>query len=257
MVLLFIVFVSCVSYFIYYYKDARNSFEEMESMAPAISVSPVSQAEDFSDSESEEPVPSEASSSVPSILPQFQNLYAQNSDLIGWVKIEGTNINYPVMFTPNDAEFYLHRNFQKNDETRGLPFLDGGTILGQSSNYIIYGHDMKDGTEFADITKYASKSYWKNHPVIQFSTIYETGEYTILAAFYSQIYNQDDTVFKYYQFNYPADADQYQNFVDQVKKLSLYDTGVTAQYGEQLLTLSTCTYQTKNGRLAVVAKKTG
>lgn len=189
------------------------------------------------------------------ILPQFRTLYAKNPDLAGWLTVEGTAVDYPVMLTPKAPEYYLHRNFERNDEYRGLPFLDANIDLHNSANYLIYGHNMKDGTVFAALKQYCSEEFFRTHRVICFDTLYETGRYEVIAAFYSQIYNRDQNVFKYYRFYGPASPEEFSRYIKNVKKLSFYETGVTAKPGDQLLTLSTCSSHTEDGRLAVVAKK--
>lgn len=243
-----VIFLGCLIYTISYYVDAYNNEREMKQLSSVCASATSSQVITLQN----------RSESVPkkrNILPRFQDLYKQNPDFFGWVKIDGTNINYPVMFTPRDSEYYLHRNFQKRVENRGIPFLDGKTDTERSSNYIVYGHSMKDGTEFADLLHYQSKRYFQEHPIIHFDTVYQTGEFRIIGVLLTRVFYENENVFKYYQFSYPATNTQYENYVNNVKKLSLYDTGVTAKPGEQLLTLSTCSYQTQDGRLAVVAKK--
>lgn len=208
-------------------------------------------------------VPPQESSAVSStcsensvkILPQFQTLYAKNPDFAGWLTVEGTAVDYPVMLTPKDPEYYLHRNFDRNGEYRGLPFLDANIDLHNSANYLIYGHNMKDGTVFAALKQYRSEAFFRTHRVIRFDTLYETGRYEVIAAFYSQIYNRDQDVFKYYRFHGPASPAEFSRYIKNVKKLSFYETGVTAEPGDQLLTLSTCSSHTEDGRLAVVARK--
>lgn len=252
-IVLLAVGIGCGVYLVHYYADAQYSLEKMRQMESSLS-RPQSAVQSAPSSAEEA---ASSSSAVPNILPQLQTFYSKNHDLIGWLSIDGTNIKYPVMFTPNSAEYYLHRNFEKKDEARGLPFLDAGTDLNHSSNYLIYGHNMKDGTEFADLVKYRSKSYWQKHPTIRFDTLYEAGTYQVMAAFNSKVYLKSDNVFKYYQFNYPATAEQFSDYVSNVKKLSVYDTGINAQFGDRLLTLSTCSSYTEDGRFAVVAKQIG
>ena len=131
----------------------------------------------------------------------------------------------------------------------------GCDVFPQSTNMIIYGHHMKSGNMFGNLQKFAKESYWKDHPTISFDTIYEKGTYEVMYAFYSKVYDNDDLVFKYYQFiNANSDA-EFNYYMDEMKNLSLYDTGVTAKYGDTLLTLSTCDHSQQDGRFAVVAKK--
>ena len=185
----------------------------------------------------------------------FDALYERNPDFWGWIKVEDTQLSYPVMYTPDDPEHYLHRDFDGNYSTRGVPFLDG-TCSDNCGNYIIYGHHMKDGTMFGSLLSYAKKDYWESHPTIQLSTREEQATYTILAAFYAKAYNQEDFgVFRYYQYADLTDPDIFNEYVEQVKAAALYDTDIEIQPGNQLLTLSTCSYHTNNGRFVVVAQK--
>lgn len=124
-----------------------------------------------------------------------------------------------------------------------------------SDNYIIYGHHMKNGTMFREIMNYADKRYWQEHPVIRFDTLYEQGEFEVMAAFYDRVYSADDDCFKFYRFVKASDKADYENAIRNYKEKSIYDTGVTAEYGDQLITLVTCAYHTENGRFAVVARK--
>lgn len=191
------------------------------------------------------------------ILPQYKVLHEQNEDLIGWIEIEGTPINYPVMFTPNDGEYYLHRNFNREYEYSGLPFVDErcNVLENRSTNVLIYGHNMKSTTMFSTLLKYRNESYYNEHPVIQFDTLYEEAEYQIVAVILSEVYKQSDTVFKFYQFVDAKTPSDLEEFITNIRELALYDTAIDVEYGDQLITLTTCAYHTENGRLAVIAKK--
>lgn len=96
------------------------------------------------------------------------------------------------MYTPDDPEHYLRRDFDGNDSICGVPFLDGACSV-DCGNYIIYGNHMKDGTMFGSLLSYAKKDYWESHPTIQLSTSQGQSTYTILAAFYAKGYNQEDS----------------------------------------------------------------
>ena len=189
------------------------------------------------------------------MLSAYAPLYAQNPDLFGWIEIKDTVVNYPVMHTPDDPEFYLHRAFDRSDAYSGVPFLDANCFL-DCGNYIVYGHNMKNKTMFKTITYYADKSYWQEHPIIRFDTLYETGTYDVVAAFYSQIYSANAVgVFPYYQYTDLRKEQTFTEYAQQVKSAALYETGIDLEYGDQLLTLSTCEYHKTNGRFVVVAKK--
>jgi len=191
----------------------------------------------------------------PVMLPEFRELYERNSDIVGWLKIDGTRIEYPVMQNPQDAEYYLNHDFDKKENKGGLPFLDAHSRANGSDILLIHGHHMKSGWMFKDLMKYKNESFYKEHATFQFSSLYEKEEYEIVSVILSEVYRKSDDVFKYYQIeniNTPVEFDSY---VQNIKKLALYDTGVTAQYGDKLIVLSTCEYSTENGRLAVVARK--
>lgn len=191
----------------------------------------------------------------PEMLPGYVALYAENPDLFGWVQIPDTELSYPVMYTPDDPEYYLRRAFDGSASVSGVPFLDGDCPE-DGGNYLIYGHHMSGGTMFALLPSYAKEDFYEEHPVIRFDTLFERGEYEVMAAFYSKAYGTDEQdVFRYYQYTDLRSPERFQEYVAQVKAVALYDTGVTAEYGDRLLTLSTCSYHTDNGRFVVVARK--
>lgn len=192
----------------------------------------------------------------PTILPELADIYAGNPDLAGWVTIEGTVLDYPVMYTPDDGEKYLYKNINGNFDANGLPFIEDGCSMDpESDNIIIYGHNMKSGKMFASLMNYAKKEYWEEHPTILFSTLYENREYEIVAAFYDRVYYKYEDCFKFYQFIDAEDEAHYEEAISYFKENAEYDTGVTAEYEDKLLTLVTCAYHVKNGRFVVVARE--
>jgi len=192
---------------------------------------------------------------MPPILAKYETLYNKNKKLIGWLKIADTNIDYPVMQTSNN-EYYLDHNFDQEYDKNGSLFLDKDCNAAfPNTNMIIYGHHMKSGKMFGNLNYYAKESYYKEHPRIQFDTIYEEGIYDIMYVFRSRIYNESEVVFKYYQFFDVNSADEFYSAMDEMSRMSLYDTGVTAEYGDKLITLSTCDNSEEDGRFVVVAKK--
>jgi len=196
-----------------------------------------------------------AKGNMPVVLPEFQELYERNPDIVGWLKIDGTRIEYPVMQNPQDAQYYLNHDFDKKDSKGGLPFLDEHSRINGSDILLIHGHHMKNGWMFKDLMKYKKESFYKEHTTFQFNTLYKKEEYEIVAVILSEVYRKSDDVFKYYQIENVSTPAEFDSYVQNIKKLALYDTGVTAQYGDQLIVLSTCEYSTDNGRLAVVARK--
>ena len=196
-----------------------------------------------------------AEEEMPDVLEKYQTLYNKNKRLIGWLKIEGTNIDFPVMQTVNN-EYYLEHNFKQEYDKNGSIFMDYQcSVIPRSDNLIIYGHHMKSGKMFGQLDKYEKKSYYEKHPIIQFDTIYAEGTYEIMYVFRSKVYNENEIIFKYYQFIDVNSADEFDSNMREMAALSYYDTGVTAQYGDQILTLSTCDQSQTDGRFVVVAKR--
>ncbi len=188
------------------------------------------------------------------MLKPYEVLYEQNHDLFGWIKIEDTGINYPVMCTPDDMEYYLKRAFSGVDANGGTPFLDTACTE-EGHMYIIYGHHMQNKTMFGTLPYYAEKEYWEAHPLIYFDTLYEQGTYEVVAAFYSKVYSADEEGFRYYAYKDLSDEQVFEEFLDGVSRSRLYDTGVSMEYGDTVLLLSTCSYHTDDGRFVVVAVK--
>jgi len=189
------------------------------------------------------------------VLEEYKKLLIKYKSLIGWIKIDDTNINYPVMQTENN-DYYLDHNVSEEYDINGSIFMDKDCdVLKPSTNYILYGHHMKNGQMFGKLDSYQSESYYKEHPYISFDTIYEKGTYQVMYVFRSRVYKESEIVFKYYQFIDANSKQEFDSYMQEMASLSLYDTGVTAEYGDQLLTLSTCDYQETDGRFVVVAKK--
>ena len=201
------------------------------------------------------PTAPNTSETLPDILPEYQTLYSLNKRLIGWVKIDDTYIDYPVLQTVNN-DYYLNHNFDQEEDKNGSIFLDKDcSIYPRSTNLILYGHHMRSGRMFGQLNKYSSEKFYEEHKYIQFDTIYEKGTYEVMYVFRSKIYEESEIVFKYYQFTDAVSETEFESNMKQMADMSLYDTGVNAEYGDELLTLSTCDYYTSDGRFVVVAKK--
>lgn len=186
---------------------------------------------------------------------KFAALRDKNSDFIGWISIDGTNLDFPVMYAPTNKDFYLRHDFNKEYSIYGVPYLDEKTTLGanaESDNLIIYGHNMKTGTIFGCLTGYKKADYYQQHPYIEFDTVYGDAQYEVFAAFAIDVVN--DTSFVYNQY-VDMDEESYNTYVEEVCRRSDVDTGIRPAYGEHLLTLSTCEYSTDNGRFVVVARR--
>ena len=189
-------------------------------------------------------------------LPFLQEKREENEDTVGWLTIEGTKIDYPVMYTPQDPEKYLHLGFDQKYSFAGLPFIDANCSLDpESDNLIIYAHNMLDGSMFRSLMKYEQKSYWQQHPTVKLDLWDEEREYEVLAAFRDRVYYKTENCFKFYKFIDAESEDSYREAIDYYKTHACYDTGVTAQPGDRLITLVTCAYHTDNGRFVVVARE--
>lgn len=187
------------------------------------------------------------------VLPQFSQLYEMNSDLIGWLSVPGTDINYPVMQTPDEPDYYLSHNFDKESNSHGCLYARASCDVASGHNVTIYGHRMRDGSMFAQLDKYMDQSFFSQYPLIYFDTLHQLRTYQVMAVFLTSA--TPDAGFAYHEFETADNEEAYNRFVSQCKELALYDTGVTAAYGDRLITLSTCEYSQTNGRLVVVAKQ--
>lgn len=182
---------------------------------------------------------------------KYAELYAQNSDFIGWLRIDGTGIDYPIMQSKDDPDFYLKHNFSKEYSRFGIPYMQENCGL-SSDNIIIYGHNIKSKSMFNELTEYKNKAFYTAHKYITFDTLDEQRTYEVIATFKTVAYS--DSGFQYYDFVNANTAEEFDDYVAKSRALSFYDTGVAAEYGDKLLTLSTCEYSQKNGRFVIVAK---
>ena len=241
----FTVLLGVSSYFIIdHYREAEHQEQLYDSLVQLVEDSETEPAEPIIYSEDK------------TILPELTELYRQNNDLVGWICVEDTNINYPVMQTVDNPNYYLKRGFDKEYSSYGCPYVqEDCDVLKPSDNLVIYGHHMNNGSMFADLEKFKDEDFWREHKTIAFHTLTEKNEYEILAVFKTVVYTDSPEAFKYYRFTDAQSPEEFEAFIDKCKELSLYDTGVSAEYGDKLITLSTCEYSRTNGRLVVVAKK--
>lgn len=189
------------------------------------------------------------------VLDEYKILIEKNKTLIGWIEIDDTYIDYPVMQTVNN-DYYLNHNFNQEKDVNGCIFLDSNSdFIHRDTNLILYGHNMSSGKMFGTLRNYKDKKYYINHPEIKFDTIYEKGTYQVMYVFHGQIYKEEDVAFKYYQFFNAESEKEFNSYMQSMAELSLYDTGVTATFGEQLITLSTCDGSDTTKRFVVVAKR--
>ncbi len=210
------------------YFDDRKQIDELESIAQA-----VEDSRQCSDN-------------------KYADLYAQNNDFIGWIRIDDTAINYPVMQSKDSPNYYLNHNFSKEYSRFGVPYMQVNCSL-SSDNIIVYGHNMKNKSMFNELTQYRSNDFCNSHKYIKFDTLSEERIYEVIAVFKTVAYSSEG--FEYYTFVNAKTENDFSTYIEKCKALSLYDTGVNAEYGDKLITLSTCEYSQKNGRFVVVAKE--
>lgn len=231
-------------------RDTASTPEEVRILPDASAPAQINTAQP---NPADETHPEQSADPVP--LPQYAPLYERNADFFGWLSIEGTDIDYPVMYSPDRPEYYLNRAFDGSYSGSGVPFVDA-KCPADGNYYLIYGHHMQNKTMFGSLPKYADKSYYEGHPTIRFDTLYEQREYQVIAAFYSRIYGKNEAgVFRYYEYTDLSDQEVFDEYIRHVKTAAIYDTGLSAEYGDELLTLSTCNYHTQDGRFVVVARR--
>lgn len=229
-------------------KESASTFEELQEQIKNTEELPSFGGEQSSAEDAE----SNPAETEPTVFDKYRPLQEQNSDMIGWIFIEGTEINYPVMQTPDDPDYYLKHSFEKTWSDYGVPYVDEVCVVGSSNNLVVYGHNMKNGSMFSGLVQYKDKAFYEEHPIICFDTVDEPGQYQVIAVFR---YNTNNETFKYNE-HLDMDEREFAEYVANCKSRSIYETGVTAEYGDMLITLSTCEYTYTNGRFVVVAKKT-
>lgn len=186
------------------------------------------------------------------ILPEFADVFLMNTDTIGWISIPGTVIDYPVVQTPTKPDYYLRRDFNKKYNSHGCIYArEQCDVNRPSDNITMYGHRMRDGSMFAQLVNYTKENFYENNRYIYFDTLTERHTYEIFAVFKTTATLGKG--FSYHKFVDAANEAEFNEFVRTCKQESFYDTGITPQYGDKLITLSTCEYSQENGRLVIVA----
>ena len=187
---------------------------------------------------------------------KVKKLQEQNKDIVGWLEIEGTSVSYPVL-QGDDNVFYLTHNYKKEESEKGSIFLNADYDWDiPSNNLIIYGHNLVNGQMFKELLKYSKEEFYKEHSVIRFTTAQKDMNFKIMSAFKSEVfYENEKDVFRYYDFINSKSKKEYKNFVKNAKKASIYDTGVTSEYGDSLITLITCSYHKEDGRFVLIGRE--
>lgn len=184
----------------------------------------------------------------------YADLSKRNSEMVGWIKIKGTRLSYPVMQQKDNNSFYLKHNFDKVKQSGGLPMLDYQCDIDKpTDNLIIYGHNMRNGSVFATLTKYKKKAFFDEHKTVVLDSLYEHREYEVIAVFNTKVGSASE--FRYHEFVETFSEESFNEYIKGVKERSVHKTDVDARFGDTLLTLSTCSYGTSNERMVVVAKR--
>lgn len=190
------------------------------------------------------------------VLYVYDKLWERNKEMAGWLEIPGTDVAYPVMFTPDYIEKYLRTSFDGNYAVSGTMFLGAG--WDPDGNFgIIYGHNMNDGTMFGTlIDLYSNAGAAESHRLIRFDTLTEERGYELVAAFYSRVYGDDEeNVFRYYDVRGLYTEEEFYAFLENVRREAIYDAGTDVRWGDKLLLLSTCdSFYATEGRFVVVAR---
>ena len=255
--------LAAIILFVKGYMENRHLEESMEELRPTVSSDA---AEDSSAGIATTPVPettdttvvqeSVVQETVTRIPNPYGDSFLANKDMAAWLQIPGTNIDYPVMWTPEDETYYLYRAFDGSENKNGCLLLDTDSCLDPlTTNLIIHGHNMKSGAMFGNLTDYESRDFYEKHKNITLYTEECQRNYEVIAVFRSQVYRKTDQVFKFYKFFQADTQEEFDDFYNNIKQLSQYDTGVTAEFGDHFLTLSTCVYHVEQGRFVVVAKE--
>jgi len=241
--------------------DDRRLARQQASLAEAMTT-PIPVSEDFAP-ETPEPTPV-----VYTMLSEYEPLLERNEYFVGWLKIDDTKIDYPVVQTMEDEEMYLYLDFDGSYNLNGTLIMDTDSTVGMgtaeyeyrdgvapSTNLIIHGHTMKSGAMFGHLKYYDDEDYGLEHNIIEFDTLYEHREYELISAFYTQVYYPYEDVFKYYKFFNAETEEEFDYWYDNITSKALYDTGVTAEFGDEFITLSCCSYQVEDGRFVVIGKR--
>lgn len=261
LVLLIVIFLFSGFYVWTYLRDSKEQKDAYNNLAALVESAREEEKKEPAGEQSTEPGetrdPDASTEPESLILPEYQTLYEKNPDLVGWITIDDTTVNYPVVQTPDDPEYYLYRNFDRERNIHGCLFVgDGGDVFTPSDNLIIYGHHMRDGSMFGSLEKYLRKAYWEEHSTLRFDTLTERHSYEIFAVFKTTASVGEG--FAYHHFLNAADEAEFDEFVETCIELGrdYYTTGIVPEYGDKLICLSTCEYTRENGRLVVAAVRT-
>lgn len=250
------VFLGCAIYLFNYFLQSKKSEDKVDELRKLIVSSSSDEGQSTENIDVTDSVTEYVNIDGVLVQKKYEKLYRRNHDFIGWLTIDGTVIDYPVMQTPADEEYYIYRNFDGEYSNAGTLFIDTSSdVQKPSDSILIYGHNMKTGKMFHELLSYEDEDFYNEHKLIRFDTIYGDGTYEVIAAFRTKIFDKDYTGFKYYQFFDASNEEEFKSYVEGCKSMTPYKISTDAEYGDKLITLSTCAYHDTNGRFVVVAKK--
>ena len=216
----------------------------------------VIQMELETDTQEPEQSTEESTEETVAVLPQYAALASRYPGVVGWLKVPGTAIDYPVMQHPEDDSYYLKHNFEGEADSKGSLFVDMDTrITPLDKNVVIFGHNMRSGKMFGSLSKYLDPDFYEQYQYVEFDTLYELGTYEIVAVVRTAVLREGEEGFRYYWFHNYSEEEEFEAFTDFISENRLYDTGKKLEYGDQTIILSTCEYTVDNGRLALIARR--
>lgn len=183
----------------------------------------------------------------------YAYLYAANQDFVGWLKIENTSLDIQVVQS-NDNDYYLKRDFYKNSNRYGCPFMDYKNNTKElDDNTLIYGHHMSDGSLFANLDGFKTLEGYKKSPIISFSTLYQDYQFKVFAVFISTSSPSTDNGFNYMITDFASD-EKFNSFINEVRLRSIINTNVTVNANDKIITLATCSHEFDDARLVVMGR---
>ncbi len=257
-VILILVFAAAFAVSAFYVADyfleghqQKEKFEELSGIVKDAQAEATDPAATQAPQETKDPDATEYSFEM---LPGYAELYEKNQDVVGWLRIEDTVIDYPVMQTPGRTDYYLDKDFYGEPSARGCLYVrEECNVFAPSDNVTIYGHTMRDGSMFAYLHNYVDKETFDYNSLIFFDTLYESHVYKIFAVFKTTAALGEG--FSYHQMEFAEGEEDFEAFIATCKDLALYETGETPAYGDKIICLSTCEYTAyeEHGRLVVAA----
>lgn len=252
--LFFIASASRVVYLLWQSKQENDTFAKLAQMESVPAPVETDSAPDNAAETDEALAARQKAAAYAAKRAHCEELTKLNADFSGWLQIPDTKINYPVMYTPDDIQHYIRRDFYGKSSVSGTLFI-GNNCTPDSQSIVIYGHNMKNGTMFGELENYEEKSYWEAHPVITFHTTQENREYEVFAAFRTRIFAENEPGFRYYEYVGDLTEEQFADFTNQTDRHKAYDTQIRLEPDDRILMLSTCSYHTQDGRFVVVARE--